>query len=177
MSSKKKVREGESVEFSCFATGTPKPNITWYTFNQVEQNFKLMAHTGNHLKIDNVNRYSSRRYQCRASNNIPPSDTRNLTFSVECNSFFFFQRIKLFFNLVLNLKPNSCARNRNSIKVGHKSKFNDIKLYNKRISFNEYKLLEERWSFYSKRRQTSNKEFQNRRNYIRVPIEYKSKNI
>ena len=84
MPTKKKVREGESVEFACFASGTPKPNITWYIFNQAEQNFKPMAHTGNHLKIDNVNRYSSRRYQCRASNNIPPSDTRNLTFSVEC---------------------------------------------------------------------------------------------
>ena len=97
---KKKVREGESVEFACFASGTPKPNITWYIFNHVEQNFRPLSHTGNHLKVDNVNRYSPRRYQCRASNNIPPSDTRNLTFSVECKQFLT-KRRKTKFNILI----------------------------------------------------------------------------
>lgn len=80
---KKSVREGDSVEFACFASGTPKPNITWYVYSASEQSFKMLPHAGSYLKVDNVNRYTPRRYQCRAFNNIPPSDTRNLTFSVE----------------------------------------------------------------------------------------------
>ena len=93
---KKSVREGDTVEFACFASGTPRPNITWYVYSASEQAFKLMPHiSGSYLKIDNVNRYTARRYQCRASNNIPPSDTRNLTFAVECmKQYFFFKFYK-----------------------------------------------------------------------------------
>ena len=82
----KSVREGAHLQFSCFATGTPKPNITWYMLNQADQTFKPLPQSGgNYLRIENVSRTTPRRYQCRASNNIPPSDTRNLTFNVECN--------------------------------------------------------------------------------------------
>jgi hypothetical protein len=84
----KSVREGDSVQFSCFASGTPKPNITWYVLNQHDSTFRLLPQTDNYLRVENITRYSPRKYQCRASNNIPPSDTRNLTFSVECKYFF-----------------------------------------------------------------------------------------
>lgn len=79
----KRVREGETVEFNCFATGTPKPNITWYVINPVDQTLRMIS-TGSILRIQNATRQMPRRYQCRASNNIPPSDTRNFTYSIEC---------------------------------------------------------------------------------------------
>lgn len=79
------AREGATVEFACFATGTPRPNITWYVI-RAEQSAtpQLLAHSGTYLRIENVTRLTPTRYQCRASNGIPPSDTRNLTLSVEC---------------------------------------------------------------------------------------------
>jgi len=75
------AREGATVEFACFATGTPRPNITWYVIQSGTP--QLLAHSGTYLRIENVTRLTPTRYQCRASNGIPPSDTRNLTLSVE----------------------------------------------------------------------------------------------
>jgi hypothetical protein len=85
----KKAQEGQTVEFSCFASGTPRPNITWYLINPVDQTLKFLPQwSGSHyLRIENVTRFTPRRYQCRASNNIPPSDTKNMTFSIECKNF------------------------------------------------------------------------------------------
>lgn len=90
-STPKIIREGSWIEFSCFATGTPKPNISWFIINQLENKLKPLDKYKNQniLKIENVTRFTDRYYQCRASNNIPPSDTRNLTFSIECNFNFF----------------------------------------------------------------------------------------
>lgn len=85
------VKEGGTIEFSCFASGTPRPNITWFVINQNDQSLRLLPQSGNYLKIENVTRYSPRRYQCKASNNIPPSDTRNFTFTVECKFPYFYK--------------------------------------------------------------------------------------
>lgn len=83
------VREGSSVEFKCSASGTPTPNITWYMINPKDNTLqKMQQHKENFLRIENITRTTARKYQCRASNNIPPSDTRNLTFSVECNNIY-----------------------------------------------------------------------------------------
>lgn len=83
------VREGSRVEFACFANGTPRPNITWYVMRggeNVAVTPQLLSHSGTYLRIENVTRFTPTRYQCRASNGIPPSDTRNLTLSVECRN-------------------------------------------------------------------------------------------
>jgi hypothetical protein len=98
----KKVREGDSVEFSCFATGTPRPNITWFMINPVDHTLRALPQSSgsSYLKIENVTRFTPRRYQCRASNNIPPSDTRNFTYTIECkhsNRVFIFGIIQLKF--------------------------------------------------------------------------------
>jgi len=78
------LKEGQSVVFSCFATGTPKPNISWFALDPIDKQLKpIHEQSGSYLRIENVTRHTPRNYQCRASNNIPPSDTRNLTFSIE----------------------------------------------------------------------------------------------
>ena len=90
----KHVREGTSVQLGCFASGTPRPNISWYVIDERTQHIVKLGDEmqtgsggGNYLELRNVTRHTPRRYQCRASNNIPPSDTRNLTFHVECKLF------------------------------------------------------------------------------------------
>lgn len=76
------VREGDNAQFSCFATGVPKPNVTWFQLD--DHSLKLIPiQTGSYLNLENLTRYSPTRYQCRASNNIPPSDTRNFSVFVE----------------------------------------------------------------------------------------------
>jgi hypothetical protein len=78
------LREGEGTQFSCFATGVPKPNITWYSISNEDQSLKLLpVQTGSYLTLENLTRYSPKKYQCKASNNIPPSDTRNFSITVE----------------------------------------------------------------------------------------------
>ena len=80
----KTVREGDSVQFSCFATGVPKPNITWYSISTEDQSLKLLPmQTGSYLNVESLSRFSPKRYQCKASNNIPPSDTRNFSINIE----------------------------------------------------------------------------------------------
>lgn len=90
--SNKIAREGSNVEFACFSVGTPKPNITWYVIGNSDQTdmIEMLPFTGTYLRLDNVTRFTPRRYQCRASNGIPPSDTRNLTLTVECRHFYIY---------------------------------------------------------------------------------------
>ena len=82
----KSVKEGGSVQFSCFANGTPKPNITWSVISPLDQTVTILKETGSYLNLEGVSRSSPRFYQCKASNYIPPSDTRNFTLSIECKS-------------------------------------------------------------------------------------------
>lgn len=88
------AREGATVEFACFASGTPRPNITWHVIRG-DHSVQATQHTGIYFRLENITRFTPTRYQCRASNGIPPSDTRNLTLSVECKLKikFFFQKI------------------------------------------------------------------------------------
>ncbi len=79
-----KLHEGDDVQLTCFATGTPKPNITWFTISAEGNSLIPMQETGSYLNIKHVSRATPRRYQCRASNYIPPSDTKNFTLSIEC---------------------------------------------------------------------------------------------
>ncbi|CAF1122287.1 unnamed protein product, partial [Brachionus calyciflorus] len=75
-------KEGSTIEFHCPTTGTPKPTVTWYALQS--NNYKeIKLQNSNTFRIENVTRDTPRSYQCRASNNIPPSDTKNLTFSIE----------------------------------------------------------------------------------------------
>lgn len=79
--SSKTVREGDMLQLACLATGVPKPNITWYAIGDDQKATPIQ--TGAYLSLDNLTRYSPRKYQCKASNNIPPSDTRNFSVFVE----------------------------------------------------------------------------------------------
>jgi hypothetical protein len=80
----KTAREGSNVQFACIASGTPKPNITWFIISPEDQTLTPLKQTGSYLNLENVSRSTPRFYQCKASNYIPPSDTRNFTLSIEC---------------------------------------------------------------------------------------------
>lgn len=79
----KVYQEGSNLEFNCAAKGTPKPRIEWFVYDPDEYSLKKLESNSEVLKIENVTRHTPRFYQCRANNGIPPSDTKNLTFSIE----------------------------------------------------------------------------------------------
>jgi hypothetical protein len=79
--------EGDKVQLSCFASGTPTPSINWYIIMNDDSLKLLPDHTGNYLTINKTDKQTPRRYQCRASNNIPPSDTRNFTINLQCKIY------------------------------------------------------------------------------------------
>lgn len=79
----KVYQEGSNVEFKCIARGTPKPIIEWFVYNPVENSLTKIKSNSEVFRIENVTRHTPRFYQCRANNGIPPSDTKNLTFSIE----------------------------------------------------------------------------------------------
>lgn len=83
----KAVHEGESAQLTCMATGTPKPNITWFSISADGNSLFPLPQTGSVLTVEKVTRDTARRYQCRAANFIPPSDTKNFTLSIECKWF------------------------------------------------------------------------------------------
>ena len=77
--------EGDTVKLSCFASGIPKPNISWYMISDDSSSaLTLVEASNNYLVLNNVTRNTPTKYQCRASNGIPPNDSRNLTFKVQC---------------------------------------------------------------------------------------------
>ncbi len=80
----KSVKEGDNVQLTCLASGTPKPNITWFSISADGNSLFPLSQIGSYLTIENVSRSTPRRYQCRAANFIPPSDTKNFTLSIEC---------------------------------------------------------------------------------------------
>jgi hypothetical protein len=82
------------MKLSCFATGTPKPNITWYAINEATQTLVNLNVNENYLVIKNLTRLTPRYYQCRASNGIPPNDNRNFTYRLRCMFVFFNGKIR-----------------------------------------------------------------------------------
>lgn len=77
-------KEGDQIKFSCFATGTPKPNISWFAINDTSQSLINLNQNDNYLIIDNITRNTPKNFQCRASNGLPPNDRRNFTYRLSC---------------------------------------------------------------------------------------------
>lgn len=59
------VKEGSPALFTCNATGSPRPNVTWTNM------FSGEVYTGDRLFMNSVSRNDSGDYQCVASNGIP----------------------------------------------------------------------------------------------------------
>ncbi|KAK3796539.1 hypothetical protein RRG08_003255 [Elysia crispata] len=97
-----RVREGETVELMCNATGTPPPEVIWYKRltgkNQVQPiipsivpssedkcyySYKGIMNQGEVLVIHNASRTCAEVYQCRASNRVDPPAIRSIRVHVE----------------------------------------------------------------------------------------------
>ena len=85
----KTVREGDTVTLFCYATGNPKPTISW-TIDGVTVNIKYhlrvsLGLDNKQLTVRNVKRTdSNHKYRCLARNSVQTITSDAATLNVQC---------------------------------------------------------------------------------------------
>ncbi|KAK3593791.1 hypothetical protein CHS0354_014331 [Potamilus streckersoni] len=79
------VQEGEKVILWCNVTGIPPPRVTWFRKSIHNKNAakEAIGNEGEVLIIHNITRYCDDVYECVASNDIEPADSREMKVTVE----------------------------------------------------------------------------------------------
>lgn len=84
------VNEGDTIQLSCEASGTPTPTYVWRRANNkntpilldARLSIKVSSFPGNQLPFANVDRSQSGSYECVASNGVPPVAIKRLNLDV-----------------------------------------------------------------------------------------------
>ncbi|XP_061192075.1 limbic system-associated membrane protein-like [Saccostrea echinata] len=74
------LKEGETANLTCNATGYPEPTITWYRTTISEK--EAISQQGSFLMIHNITRYCSGAYECEAFNGIGPAVSKVFSINV-----------------------------------------------------------------------------------------------
>ena len=82
-SSRVEKREGEDVELSCVAQGTPTPSIQWRKLSGEQW---PMQH-GSILHLSNLSRKDTGQYLCEASNGAGKNATDTVMLQVQCKHY------------------------------------------------------------------------------------------
>uniref|UniRef100_A0ABD2XNY3 Uncharacterized protein n=1 Tax=Trichogramma kaykai TaxID=54128 RepID=A0ABD2XNY3_9HYME len=81
------VREGANVSLSCNASGSPTPSIRWKRDDNnkinINKTLSVTEWLGNTLEISRISRLDMGNYLCIASNNVPPSVSKQIKVSVD----------------------------------------------------------------------------------------------
>lgn len=70
------LKEGETANLTCNATGYPEPTITWYREKEA------IGRQGPYLLVHNITRYCSGTYTCHAFNGVGPAVSRVFSINV-----------------------------------------------------------------------------------------------
>lgn len=73
---KRNLKEGETANLTCNATGYPEPTITWYREKEA------IGRQGPYLLVHNITRYCSGTYTCHAFNGVGPAVSRVFSINV-----------------------------------------------------------------------------------------------
>nr|XP_022334832.1 limbic system-associated membrane protein-like isoform X1 [Crassostrea virginica] len=74
------LREGETANLTCNATGFPEPTITWYRVSEMDK--EAIGRQGSYLMIHNITRYCGGTYTCHAFNGIGPAVSKVFSINV-----------------------------------------------------------------------------------------------
>ncbi|KAJ8303958.1 hypothetical protein KUTeg_017541 [Tegillarca granosa] len=82
------VKEGETVELICNATGVPQPKITWIRKSWDSERERIRQETiskpGECLYIHNISRYCGGTFECVAHNGVQRSASAKMEIEVVC---------------------------------------------------------------------------------------------
>lgn len=70
------LKEGDTANLTCNATGYPEPTITWYRENEA------IGRQGPYLLVHNITRYCSGTYTCHAFNGVGPAVSQVFSINV-----------------------------------------------------------------------------------------------
>ncbi|RVE51914.1 hypothetical protein evm_003380 [Chilo suppressalis] len=86
-SSEVMVREGDSVNLHCAASGTPHPAVTWRREDSVDMRVgsqNVSKWSGAWLNLTEVPRHMNGAFLCIATNGVPPSVSKRIRLHVLC---------------------------------------------------------------------------------------------
>ncbi|BES91430.1 Cell adhesion molecule [Nesidiocoris tenuis] len=82
------TREGSNVTLSCTANGSPPPTIKWRRDDNqkinINKTLSVPEWEGNTLELTRISRLDMGAYLCIASNGVPPSVSKRIRLSVDC---------------------------------------------------------------------------------------------
>nr|XP_031828624.1 limbic system-associated membrane protein-like [Nomia melanderi] len=82
------VRENANVSLTCKATGRPKPSIIWKrddgSMININKTLSVLEWPGETLEMTRISRLDMGVYLCIATNGVPPSVSKQIKVSVDC---------------------------------------------------------------------------------------------
>lgn len=82
------VREGANVTLTCKATGSPTPTIKWKRDDNspinINKTLKVLDWESESLELNRISRLDMGAYLCIASNGVPPTVSKRIKVSVDC---------------------------------------------------------------------------------------------
>ncbi|KAK6624721.1 hypothetical protein RUM44_011580 [Polyplax serrata] len=91
------VREGANVTLMCHASGSPAPSVKWKRDDgakiNINKSLSVMEWEGGVLELSRISRLDLGAYLCIASNGVPPTVSKRIKVSVDCE--YQNQRFKL----------------------------------------------------------------------------------
>ena len=78
------VLEGNNLQLTCEASGTPLPSITWTKEEPGNQGSTSVVQEGKVLTITNINRTDAGNYTCTAYNGFDKPENQTVYVNVNC---------------------------------------------------------------------------------------------
>ncbi|CAF4336193.1 unnamed protein product, partial [Didymodactylos carnosus] len=100
------ILSGSNFTLKCYGSGRPSPKIRILSFDQAENTKIIGEH--NEVILYNVSRHTRKRYECIASNGVPPDVARSFQLTVQYPPEI---------TLLLSTHDNTIYNNRNQLLV------------------------------------------------------------
>ena len=77
------LKEDSSITLKCHAEGKPRPSVKWYRW-RVNENKEELSETGYEITLSKITRNDPNKYECIATNSVPPATSRIFNIEIHC---------------------------------------------------------------------------------------------